>query len=40
MAFLTNLYPPILPEVLPAFVNTSTCIIRYNVSPYANMDKV
>ena len=40
MAFLTNLYPPILPEVLPAFVNTTTCIIKYNVSPYTDMSQV
>ena len=34
MAFLTNVYPPILPEMIPAFIKTGDCKIPYELSPY------
>lgn len=34
MALLSNLYPPIMPSVIPSFVRTSTCKIYFSISEY------
>ena len=34
MALLSNLYPPIMPSVIPSFIRTSTCKIYFSISGY------
>lgn len=34
MALLSNLYPPIMPSVIPSFIRTSTCKIYFSISEY------
>lgn len=34
MALLSNLYPPIMPSVIPSFIKTSNCKIYFSISGY------
>lgn len=40
MALLSNLYPPIMPSVIPSFVRTSTCKIYFSISEYNSFSDI
>ena len=37
MAITSNLYPPIVPDILPAIVRTNDCYIYFSISPYNSL---
>jgi len=40
MAFISNLYPPIVMDTLPAFVRTENCRIYFSLSNYTSIEDI
>lgn len=40
MAALSTIYPPIVPDIKPAFLTSTTCYIFFNLSQYTNIDEI
>jgi hypothetical protein len=40
MALLSNLYPPIIPSVIPGFIRTSTCKVYFSISKYNSLNDI
>jgi hypothetical protein len=40
MAIITNLYPPIVSNVLPSFIRTQSCKIYFSLSAYNTISDI
>ena len=40
MSVISNLYPPIMPDIIPAFIRTEPCRIYFSISSYNNVEDI